>query len=86
MLERDDKNSVSPPLASQSSCGLVSGPALFQRFCTLKLKNCKVKEVGALWVHQSLALDIFGSVSLHTDLQCSAISLLPVSRQDMPVL
>lgn len=54
---------------------------------TLDAKNGKGKEAGALWVQQSSsASDIFGSVSLHTDLQWSAIRLLPVSTQDMEVL
>lgn len=45
----------------------------------LDLKNRKEKEAGALWVQQSsLALHICGSVSLHTDLQWSAIRLFPV--------
>lgn len=50
-------------------------------------KNGKGKDSGALWVQQScLALDIFGSASLHTDLQWSAIKLFPGSTQDMAVL
>lgn len=53
----------------------------------LDVKNGKGKEACALWVQPcSLAFDIFGSASLHTDLQWSAIRLFPVSTQDMAVL
>ena len=39
------------------------------------------------WVHRSgLALDVFGSVSLHTHLRRPAIKPLPVEPQDMAAL
>lgn len=51
------------------------------------IKSGTGEESGALWVQQgSLALFIFGPVSLPTDLQWSAITLFPVSAQDMAAL